>query len=90
MRWWVLPILMAVAPATAAATFHRDGMCDNFKLLKRGVDMVIICPTWPNKEWLVIEDIYLRCGKVSASLRKTPTPLLTITCSGARIKETRQ
>jgi hypothetical protein len=76
--------LALTPPGAVAATFYREGMCDNFKLVKRGNDLVVVCPTWQPTDWLTIKDIFLRCARVSATLRRNPTPLLTVTCSGTR------
>jgi hypothetical protein len=84
MRLAVAAALFAFAltpQGSAAATFTRAGMCDDFRLVKRGVDLVIVCPTWQPTDWLIIVDIYLRCAKVSASRTGR---MLNIVCDGSK------
>lgn len=58
-------LLSAMTPPLAAAVFSKDGLCDAFRLVKRGQDLVVVCPG--PADWMTVKNWFVLCPKTKAT-----------------------
>lgn len=74
---WLVALLVFSTPAWSAP-FVLEGGCSGMRLVKRGADLVFVCPG--PTDWMIVKDWFRLCQRTSA-VRKASGDIL-VRCVG--------